>query len=434
MQLPLNMSMSTRANRGSGPADALRRAFEEKKLSFAREMDASATSHGDWASDAAAAFGEGYSTVPRGAAEGNETASAQARRSMRLVRGKRGCSLTTGTWVLDSNRPAYDEQTCPHLKEVATTTNCLGSRYSRPNSDWMGYSWRANECGAQPLRFDARNFLEKMRNKNILFAGDSLMWEGFFPAFLCQVHRASPARKVSYDSRFKQTTWVVDEFAVTLIHVWSPFLMDFSTDSKVLKRLKIQNPALGDTAVNLFQPDPNWTLLLPHVHLVLLQSATHWPNADKWLRRFFTSRKWQMLDPQPNTFDAYTGAMNAVRQRLSRKPSRRGGRYVAYFLSAPPRLAGCQNTVKISPPDHVAYLRSKNAQSKIWFRTQKQIFGRKQSRVRFLDITHPSLARADAMIGSQGTASQDCLHPCLPGLPDNWVDFFYAAWLGDKGF
>ncbi|CAI5490798.1 unnamed protein product [Closterium sp. Naga37s-1] len=353
---------------------------------------------------------------------------------MRLVRGKRGCSLTTGSWVIDNNRPAYDESTCPHLKEVAATTNCLGSRYSRPDRNWMRYSWKAHECGAQPLRFDARNFLEKMRNKNILFAGDSLMWEGFFPSFLCQVHRASPARKVNYDSRFKQTTWTVDEYKVTLIHVWSPFLMDFSSDSKVLKRLKIQHPALGDTAVNLFQPDPNWTLLLPHVHLVLLQSATHWPNADKWLRRFFTDRKWQMLPRQPDTFEAYMGAMNAVRERLSRKPSSKGGRYVAYFLSAPPRLAGCQNTVTLSPPAQVAYLRSKNAQSKIWFRTQKQLFGRKNSRVRLLDITHPSLARADAMIGSQGKASMDCLHPCLPGLPDNWVDLFYAAWMADKGF
>ncbi|CAI5523721.1 unnamed protein product [Closterium sp. Naga37s-1] len=210
--------------------------------------------------------------------------------------------------------------------------------------------------------------------------------------------------------------------------------MDFSSDSKVLKRLKVQHPALGDTAVNLFQPDPNWTLLLPHVHLVLLQSATHWPNADKWLRRFFTDRKWQLLPRQPDTFEAYSGAMNAVRERLSRKPSSKGGRYVAYFLSAPPRLAGCQNTVSLSPPAQVAYLRSKNAQSKIWFRTQKQLFGRRNSRVRLLDITHPSLARADAMIGSQGKASRDCLHPCLPGLPDNWVDLFYAAWMADKGF
>ncbi|CAI7876799.1 unnamed protein product, partial [Closterium sp. NIES-54] len=410
------------ADRINNPADAFLRAFAEKEMSFAREAETPASSQDDWASEAAREFGEEYSSVTRREdVKGNDTAFAQARgRSMRLVRGKRGCSLTTGSWVLDNNRPAYDESTCPHLKEVATTTNCLGSRYSRPDRNWMRYSWKAHECGAQPLRFDARNFLEKMRNKNILFAGDSLMWEGFFPSFLCQVHRASPARKVNYDSRFKQTTWTVDEYKVTLIHVWSPFLMDFSSDSRVLERLKVQHPALGDTAVNLFQPDPNWTLLLPHVHLVLLQSATHWPNADKWLRRFFTDRKWQLLARQPDTFEAYTGAMNAVRERLSRKPSSKGGRYVAYFLSAPPRLAGCQNTVTLSPPEQVAYLRSKNAQSKIWFRTQKQLFGRKNSRVRFLDITHPSLARADAMIGSQGKASMDCLHPCLPGLPDNW--------------
>ncbi|CAI5493202.1 unnamed protein product [Closterium sp. Naga37s-1] len=280
-----------------------------------------------------------------------------------------------------------------------------------------------------------------------------------------------------FGSRFKQTTCTVDELRVPFSQVSSstctvdelrvPFSQVSSSTCTASTHTAEISISLDYAAQLSLTPDPLFPLLSSFLPLittplittplittplittpliatplaslpVLLRPPLYpalYPSTPLTLRPIrpvaLTHRAPHLYTPP---FANQRGAMNAVRERLSRKPSSKGGRYVAYFLSAPPRLAGCQNTVTLSPPEQVAYLRSKNAQSKIWFRTQKQLFGRRNSRVRLLDITHPSLARADAMIGSQGKASMDCLHPCLPGLPDNWVDLFYAAWMADKGF
>ena len=79
------------------------------------------------------------------------------------------------------------------------------------------------------------------------------------------------------------------------------------------------------------------------------------------------------------------------------------------------------------------WLLSKNSQSALWYPNQRNQLTQSNS-VRFVDITHPSLYRADAMVGTQVAGSQDCLHPCLPGLPDAWVDIFYEFWRRDPNF
>lgn len=63
--------------------------------------------------------------------------------------------------------------------------------------------------------------------------------------------------------------------------------------------------------------------------------------------------------------------------------------------------------------------------------------------IKLLDLTHLSEFRADAhpalWLGREDALSiwgQDCLHWCLPGLPDTWVDILAAQIIQqlDKGF
>ena len=83
-------------------------------------------------------------------------------------------------------------------------------------------------------------------------------------------------------------------------------------------------------------------------------------------------------------------------------------------------------------PSQVQNLIKNNTQSRAWLPIQQEIFGSDPA-FSFVDVTRPSLARADAMMGHQ-TGSHDCLHPCIPGTPDMWVDLFYLKWLQDKRF
>jgi hypothetical protein len=59
----------------------------------------------------------------------------------------------------------------------------------------------------------------------------------------------------------------------------------------------------------------------------------------------------------------------------------------------------------------------------------------KGTRVNLLNITHLSKLREDGHISKYGVGKdsthQDCLHWCLPGVPDTWNEFLYAKLLTD---
>ncbi|CAI5484999.1 unnamed protein product [Closterium sp. Yama58-4] len=268
-----------------------------------------------------------------------------------------------GSWVSDrANRPAYDMSSCPFLKDVAPTTNCLDPK-RKLNPNWMYYSWKPRNCGGSTIRFSPAKFLMRMRNKVIAMVGDSLMYEGFLPSMLCQIHRVSAVSKVSDDALSKFVWRVAAYNNVTIVNYWSPFLMAYSTQNEVLARIKVTNPGLGDTAVNLHTFDPTWFDKVGRFGLVLFQSATHWPHA-----------KTMALRRLARTFDA----KSVKRWRLP----------PMYFLSAPPRLAGCQGAKAASPPDMVSFFERNNSQSRVWYPTQANVFQGSRT-IRLVDITPP---------------------------------------------
>ncbi|GJP39655.1 hypothetical protein CLOM_g24003 [Closterium sp. NIES-68] len=341
------------------------------------------------------------------------------------------CDIYDGSWVADrANRPAYDMTSCPFLKDVAPTTNCLDPKRKR-NPSWLYYSWKPRNCGGRTVRFSPTKFLNRMRNKSIAMVGDSLMYEGFLPSLLCQINTVAKVTKVA-DDGLSKFVWRVAGYNVTVVNYWSPFLMAYSTQNDVLRRIKVTNPGLGDTAVNLHTFDPTWFDKIGRFGLVVFQSATHWPHANTWLRRFFVNRKWQLIKPEPGTVQAYKMALRRLARTFDAKSVKRWHLPPMYFLSAPPRLAGCQGASTISSPQMYKFFERNNSQSRVWYPAQAGIF--KGSRtIRLVDITHPSLFRSDAMLASQRPRSQDCLHPCMPGLPDTWVDLFYETWRRENG-
>ncbi|CAI5983975.1 unnamed protein product [Closterium sp. NIES-65] len=251
------------------------------------------------------------------------------------------------------------------------------------------------------------------------------------PPECAQIHRVSAVSKVT-DDGLSKFVWRVAAYNVTIVNYWSPFLMAYSTQNDVLRRIKVTNPGLGDTAVNLHTFDPTWFDKVGRFGMVVFQSATHWPHAKTWLRRFFVNRKWQLIKPEPNTVQAYKMALRRLARTFDAKSVKRWRLPPMYFLSAPPRLAGCQGAKTPSSPQMYSFFERNNSQSRVWYPSQANVF--KGSRtIRLIDITHPSLFRSDAMIAAQRRKSQDCLHPCMPGLPDTWVDLFYETWRREHG-
>ncbi|GJP44189.1 hypothetical protein CLOM_g3578 [Closterium sp. NIES-68] len=343
------------------------------------------------------------------------------------------CNIYEGEWVWDeANRPAYNMESCPFINTVSPTTSCLRKKYNRQDDSWMKYSWKPKQCGGNTIRFQAAEFAQKMQNKVIALVGDSLITEGFMPSLLCQLAQAGTVSRVE-GSPLGSFVWRLESHNLTVANYWSPFLMWTSANPVVIRKLRVQDPGLGDTAVNLGAFDPQWFDQVQAMDLIVFQSATHWPHAERWLRRFFVDRKWKKIDPEPGTMTAYKQALNKLGKSFNAGNSKRWDLPVPYFLSAPPRLVNCQGSY--SPANRTTYehMVRNNPQSRKWFPTQRDVLSPSKN-IRFVDITHPSLYRSDAMLASQSPESKDCLHPCLPGLPDIWVDLFYEVWKADPEF
>ncbi|CAI5521817.1 unnamed protein product [Closterium sp. Naga37s-1] len=344
------------------------------------------------------------------------------------------CNIYEGEWVWDEdNRPAYNMDSCPFINSVSPTTNCLRQKYGRQDHSWMRYSWKPKQCGGNILRFQAADFAQKMQNKVITLVGDSLITDGFMPSLLCQLAQVGTVSRVE-GSALGSFVWRLDSHNLTIANYWSPFLMWTSANPVVIRKLRVQDPGLGDTAVNLGAFDPQWFDQVQAMDLIVFQSATHWPHAERWLRRFFVDRKWHRLDPEPDTMTAYKQALNKLGKSFNAGNSKRWDLPVPYFLSAPPRLVNCQGSyTPANRSTQYEHMVRGNPQSRKWFPAQRDVLSPSKN-IRFVDITHPSLYRSDAMLASQSPDSKDCLHPCLPGLPDIWVDLFYEVWKADPEF
>ena len=76
------------------------------------------------------------------------------------------CDLYTGKWICDLRGPLYSNS-CP---VIAEHQNCQGN--SRPDRDYENWRWKPDHC--ELPRFSAKRFLTLMRNKTLVFVGDSL--------------------------------------------------------------------------------------------------------------------------------------------------------------------------------------------------------------------------------------------------------------------
>ncbi|CAI7801713.1 unnamed protein product [Closterium sp. NIES-54] len=61
-----------------------------------------------------------------------------------------------------------------------------------------------------------------------------------------------------------------------------------------------------------------------------------------------------------------------------------------------------------------------------------QLHAFRKAPVRIIQLTRSTIYRPDALVGASG--NDDCVHWCLPGVPDSWTDMFYEQLRADMGF
>ncbi|CAD6334114.1 unnamed protein product [Miscanthus lutarioriparius] len=344
------------------------------------------------------------------------------------------CDLYKGRWVYDESRaPLYKESDCSFLTEQVTCT-----RNGRRDDDYQKWRWQPDGCDLP--RFDAKLLLEKLRNKRLMFVGDSLnrnQWE----SMVCLVQSESPWDKKSLVKNGSLNVFHLQEYNATVEFYWAPFLVESNSD----------DPDIHSISDRMIKP----TSIAKH--------AANWEGVDYLI---FNTYIWWMNTPQMKTLHGGSFSRKHVkydeieRVEAYRKVLKTWSRWVeahidpkrttVLFMSVSPVHMqsegwGSPNAIKCFSETQPAINYTKKLEVgtdwDLFATAQRVTRSMKKVPVHFINITALSEIRKDAHTsvhtlrqGKLLTAEQkanprkfaDCIHWCLPGVPDTWNEFVYG--------
>ncbi|KAM0944532.1 putative PMR5 domain, PC-Esterase [Dioscorea sansibarensis] len=335
------------------------------------------------------------------------------------------CDVFEGAWVLDeyNSRPLYTEESCPYL---TTQVTCLSN--GRPDSLYQKWRWKPHAC--QLPRFDAVKLLESLSNKRLMFIGDSLQrtqWE----SMVCLVESAIPDCKKSMTKIPPRRIFLAEEYNASIEFYWAPFLVESNADHATKHRVQKRQVKLD----SISKHSKNWE----GVDVLVFESYVWWMN-----KPLINATIGSLEMKEYNVTTAYSLALQTLGKWLDSTMNPLTQK--AFFMSLSPTHiwswewksgsnGNCFNeTTPIQPPywgigssHHImGVVRDTLQDLKV--------------NVTLLNITQLSEYRKDGHTSvyterqgklltfeqrAQPQIYADCVHWCLPGVPDTWNEMLY---------
>ncbi|OAY74817.1 Protein ESKIMO 1, partial [Ananas comosus] len=343
------------------------------------------------------------------------------------------CDVSRGMWVYDNvTLPMYREDECPFLTDQVT---CM--KNGRRDDMHQKWRWQPNDCSLP--KFNARLLLERLRGKRLMFVGDSLnrnQWESM--VCLLQSELSPEERGVTRNG--SSIIFRAEEYNATVEFYWAPFLVESNSD----------DPNIHSIQHRIIKPES------------IAGHAAHWKGAEYlvfntyiwWMNTLHmkvrrpTATDWSEHDEVVRA-EAYARVLRTWSNWVTENVD--PTRTLVFFMSISPlhlspKDWGNPNGIKCANET----LPVLDYQTPLYIGLDRQMFDLAENATRslapripaaFVDITTMSMYRKDAHTsvytvrqGKVLTAEQhadpltyaDCIHWCLPGLPDTWNLILYS--------
>ncbi|XP_039154904.1 protein trichome birefringence-like 34 [Eucalyptus grandis] len=345
------------------------------------------------------------------------------------------CDVFSGRWVFDNtSRPLYEEGQCRHMGTLAC------GKQGRRDLKFQQWRWQPHGCDLP--RFDATALLERLRNKRLMFVGDSLN-RGQWASLVCMVESSIPKKRRYLSNRRRGRPTIVftaHDYNATIEFYWAPLLVESNCDDPVIHR--VDNRIVRVQAIE--KHAKHWS----GVDILVFDSYLWWRQGPKikvsWGSFESPDRKYELMK-MPR---AYKMALNTWSDWMQVHMDRSKTQVFFIGMSSTHEraedwggIAGHNCFGETEPITKEGYWGS--GSNREMMRVLQKALNKLSKRglnVQMLNITQLSEYRKDAHVsiykGQAKNLTQhqianpatyaDCFHWCLPGLPDVWNELLYA--------
>ncbi|PUZ43390.1 hypothetical protein GQ55_8G005100 [Panicum hallii var. hallii] len=327
------------------------------------------------------------------------------------------CNWSRGQWVYDNvSRPLYSGLKCTFIfPEVAC------DKYGR--KDVMYQHWRWQPHGCDLPRFDAIKLLEMLRNKRLVFVGDSVN-RNQWVSLVCMVEASIP------DDRLKTRifngsliSFKALEYNATIDFYWSPLLLESNSDNPIIHRVDYR----------MIRADriEKHASVLRDADIIVFNSYLWWRKQNDDMRMKVMYGSFEDGDARLDEMEMMDGfeiALKKLTEWLGENIDKKKTRI--FFAGSSPTHFWAS---KWGGEDSNNLM----AMAKSYFQT---LLEPKGIHVEILNITelsdyrkdgHPTVFRKQYVPLMKEQIAKpasyaDCTHWCLPGVPDVWNEFLYS--------